>query len=88
VEELDHLRQFCFPEMPHFTIADGRTRLLEEFCRYRKRYFELYPDVYAELLDTFENLGDSDASSNEQERRRQIKSPIYWLDDETKASFR
>jgi len=88
LEELDQLRQFCFPEMPEFKDTDARPLLVEEFCRYRKRYFALYPDVYEDLKESLELLDESDRETTQDERRQQIVSSIYSLDEESKAIFR
>lgn len=88
VEELDHLRRFCFPEMPEYKESHGRPRLLDAFCQYRKRYFELHPEVFEEVKESLEHLDLSDASSSEVERSTQVQSPIYSLDEQTKALFR
>jgi hypothetical protein len=88
LEELNHFREYCFPEMPEYKISEGRPELVRVFCKYRKRYFELYPEVYQETKEATEQLDRSDRATNQNSRIQQIKSPIYSLTEEAKERFR
>ena len=74
MEELDHCREYCFPEIPPCKTTDPRPALVAALCEHRQRYFERYPEIYEDTRAALD--------------REQIKSRIYCLDEDIVEAFR
>jgi len=88
VEELDHYRDYCFPEILPYKKTDSRPTLVAALCEHRQRYFERYPDIYEDTKAGLDELDRSEAATTRASRREQIKSTIYSLDEDVVEAFR
>ena len=82
IHEIDYYRQYI-PNMPDNKSVQKLKRrgLVECLCKYRRIYFDTFPDVERSTIESVEELDRSESATTEESRRNQISSsPLYYLD--------
>ena len=82
VDDLNYYRQFI-PHMPIYSdTTHNRSTLAEAVCKYRRKYFDLFPEVEQSLIDSVNELDESEGITTQASRRDQIEhSLLYSLDE-------
>ena len=82
VDDLNYYRQFI-PNMPIYSdTTHNRSTLAEAVCKYRRKYFDLFPEVEQSLIDSVNELDESEGVTTQATRRDQIEhSLLYSLDE-------
>ena len=82
IQEVDYYRQYI-PGMPNDNFVQNLKRrgLVECLCKYRRIYFDTFPDEERSTIESVEELDRSESVTTEVSRRNQIEaSPLYYLD--------
>ena len=78
----DSYRQYI-PNIPDNKSVQNLKRrgLVECLCKYRRIYFDTFPDEERSTIESVEELDRSESVTTEVSRRNQIEaSPLYYLD--------